>query len=150
MLLAGDEFGRTQKGNNNAYCQDNETAWLDWKGIDEAGESLIAFTRTLIRLRREHIVFHRSRFFHGREIPGTTIKDVVWLKPDGVEMREKDWHAGNSRTIALLLSGEAGVYHLTRQGEEEPDDTFMLIMNACGDTMDLRYPITGQSIGPRC
>jgi len=143
MLLGGDEFGRTQQGNNNAYCQDNETTWLDWEGIDEAGEALIAFTRKLIRLRREHLVFHRSRFFHGREIPGTTIKDVVWLKPDGGEMREEDWHAGNSLTIALLLSGEAGVYHLTRQGEEEPDDTFMLILNASDAAVDYVLPENG-------
>jgi glycogen operon protein len=104
---------------------------------------LIAFTRKLIRLRREHLVFHRSRFFHGREIPGTTIKDVVWLRPDGGEMREEDWHAGNSLTIALLLSGEAGVYHLTRQGEEEPDDTFMLILNASDAAVDYVLPENG-------
>ena len=148
MLLAGDEFGRSQQGNNNAYCQDNKTAWLNWEGIDESGEALMAFTRTLIRLRRDHIVFHRSRFFHGREIPGTSIKDVVWLKPDGEEMREEDWHAGDARSIALLLSGEAGVYHLTRHGEKEPDDSFMLIMNASDESVDYTIPDNGAVYRP--
>jgi glycogen operon protein len=140
MLLAGDEFGRSQGGNNNAYCQDNETTWLDWQGIDADGEALLAFTRALIRLRREHIVFHRHRFFHGREIPGTRTRDVVWLRPDGKEMRDQDWHSGGDSAMALLLSGEAGRYHLTTSGKKEPDDTFMLLLNAAGHPLVFVLP----------
>ncbi|MGD8559792.1 MAG: glycogen debranching protein GlgX [Gammaproteobacteria bacterium] len=130
MLLAGDEHGHTQQGNNNAYCQDNEIAWLDWDGIGNDGEKLLAFTQSLIKLRREHIVFRRQRFFHGEEIPGTSTRDIVWLKDDGKEMKSEDWHNNALHSIALLISGEAGHYHLTERGEREPDDTFMIIMNA--------------------
>lgn len=140
MLRAGDEFGNSQQGNNNAYCQDNETGWLNWSNIDEAGEALIEFTRMMIRLRREHVVFHRHRFFHGREIPGSDIKDITWLKPDGEEMNDEDWQADGAHSIAFLLSGEAGRYHLTAQGEKEPDDTFMVILNAADEAVDYILP----------
>ena len=140
MLLAGDEFGHTQRGNNNAYCQDNETSWLDWAGIDESGKALTAFTRALIRLRREHIVFHRHRFFHGKAIPGAETRDIVWFRPDGGEMAAEDWQKETLYSIALLLSGEAGVYHLTMQGEKEPDDSFMLILNAADETLQYVLP----------
>jgi isoamylase len=137
MLLAGDEFGRTQQGNNNAYCQDNEISWLDWE-IGEDGYRLLTFTRALIRLRREHIVFHRDRFFHGRVIAGTQVKDVVWLRPDGAEMAEEDWHDGEARALAMLLSGEAGLTHLTARGAQEPDETFMVLFNASSVAMDFQ------------
>jgi glycogen operon protein len=140
MLLAGDEFGHSQQGNNNAYCQDNESIWLDWAGIGEPGKALTTFTQKLIQLRREHIVFHRHRFFHGTAIPGTETKDVVWLKPDGEEMVTEDWHEKTLHSIALMLSGVAGGYHLTEQGEKEPDDTFMLIMNAADETLEYVLP----------
>ncbi|MCO6411420.1 MAG: glycogen debranching protein GlgX [Thiogranum sp.] len=140
MLLAGDEFGHTQQGNNNAYCQDNEITWLDWEGIDAAGASLVAFTRALVCLRREHIVFHRHRFFHGAEIPGTGTKDIVWRRPDGAEMQEQDWHAPSAQAIAVLLSGEAGQYHLTERGEREPDDTFFLMLNASDQALEYVLP----------
>jgi glycogen operon protein len=141
MLLAGDEFGHTQQGNNNAYCQDNEISWLNWDTIDAGpGRDLLAFTRSLLRLRREHIVFHRNRFFHGRETPGTSTKDIVWLKPDGEEMQEADWSDDSARSLALLISGEAGQYHLTARGETEPDDSFMLILNASDETVAYVLP----------
>ncbi len=140
MLLAGDEFGHSQQGNNNAYCQDNEITWLDWEAIDEDGQALTAFTRALIELRRDHIVFHRHRFFQGKQIPGTNTNDITWIKPDGNEMSETDWHRVGARSIALLLSGEAGVYHLTEQGEKEPDDTFLLILNADHEQIEYSLP----------
>lgn len=140
MLLAGDEFGHTQHGNNNAYCQDNDTTWLNWSSIDERGRSLQDFTRALIKLRHEHIVFHRQRFFHGEEVPGTTTKDIVWLRQDGKEMQEADWHAQGARSIAVLVSGEAGHYHVTEHGEREPDDTFILLMNAAHETVRFVLP----------
>ena len=129
MLLAGDEFARTQGGNNNPYCQDSEIGWLDWN-LDAEGEELLAFARRLIALRREHIVFHRSRFFSGDTIPGTEVKDVTWLRADGAEMTAADWGEAHAKMLCLLLSGEAGLMHLTARGEQEPDDTFLLVMNA--------------------
>jgi isoamylase len=140
MLMAGDEFGRTQGGNNNAYCQDNEISWLDWESIDEQGDALLAFTRKLIALRREHIVFQRKRFFHGELIPGTAVKDVVWLRPDGVEMKESDWTNAHAKAIAVVLTGEAGLMHLTERGEQEPDDTFLLLMNVSHVDVAFKVP----------
>jgi glycogen operon protein len=130
MLLAGDEIGRTQGGNNNAYCQDNELSWIDWDGMTDEGRALTEFTRGLIRLRRDHVVFHRRRFFYGKTIPGTDVKDVRWLRADGQEMAQADWGNAQGRALAVLLSGEAGLTHLTARGEEEPDDSFLILLNA--------------------
>jgi isoamylase len=140
MMVAGDEFGRTQKGNNNPYCQDNELSWLDWEGIDGEGESLLEFTRRLIKLRREHIVFHRDRFFHGQFIPGTEVRDIHWLRPDGEEKTWDDWGVPYARCLSFLLSGETGEYHLTAMGEPQPDDTFLAIMNAGQEGVEYRMP----------
>src|SRR5690606_32834338 len=142
MLVAGDEFGRTQGGNNNAYCQDSEISWLDWN-LDEEGEDLLAFTRRLIRLRLDHLVFHRARFFHGDVIPGTDVKDVTWLRADGEEMRDEDWADPNAKMICLLLSGEAGLMHLTERGEKETDDTFVLVVNASHHDVTQKLPGAG-------
>ena len=139
MLVAGDEFGRTQGGNNNAYCQDSEISWIDWN-LGEEGAALLAFTRKLIRLRIEHIVFHRGRFFQGAVIPGTDVKDVTWLRADGEEMTERDWADGHAKMLCLLLSGEAGLMHLTARGEEETDDTFLLVVNAAHEEVSQKLP----------
>ena len=147
MLVAGDEFGRTQQGNNNAYCQDNELSWLDWSGIDREGRELLDFTRRLIALRRRHIVFHRNRFFQGQIIPGTGVKDVVWLRPDGAEMEEPDWQDGNARALGLRLSGEAGLMHLTARGEQEPDATFLLLFNAAHEAVNFDLPSENHGAG---
>jgi isoamylase len=144
MLLAGDEFGRTQRGNNNAYCQDNETSWVDWEGMTEEGRELLEFTRALIALRRQHIVFHRSRFFHARTIPGTEVQDVTWLRGDGAEMREADWKNPQLQSLGVLLSGEAGLIHLTPQGEQELDDTFLVVLNASSESAACRLPVLDQ------
>jgi glycogen operon protein len=139
MVVAGDEFGRTQGGNNNAYCQDDAISWLEWN-LDPEGESLLAFTRQLIRLRRDHIVFRRGRFFQGATIPGTDVKDVTWLRADGVEMTESDWANAQAKMLCLLLSGEAGLMHLTARGDEETDDTFLLIVNAAHEDVTQKLP----------
>ena len=141
MLLAGDELGRTQQGNNNAYCQDNETSWLDWEGIGAEETELSAFTREMIRLRRRHIVLHRHRFFRGRPIRGTSIKDVVWLRPDGKEMRLENWRDAAAKSVAFLLSGAAGEYHLTHEGIPEPDVTLLVILNAGADAIRYTLPV---------
>lgn len=149
MLLAGDEFGRSQQGNNNGYCQDNELAWLNWDNTTTEGQALLEYTRALIRLRRDHIVLHRQRFFHGNEIPGTDTKDIVWLKFDGNEMQDKDWHDQSLHSMALLISGKAGHYHLTERGESEPDDTFLLILNAAGAEVQFNLPTVMEHELPR-
>ena len=130
MLLAGDEFGWTQRGNNNAYCQDNELSWIDWRPIDGEERPLVEFVRAVIRLRRDHIVFHRRRFFHARFIPGTDIQDITWLRPDGSEMTGDDWADAEARRLAFLIRGEAGQYHLTAWGEPQPDNSFFVALNA--------------------
>ena len=140
MLLGGDEFGRSQGGNSNAYCQDNEISWLDWEGMGDEGKALLSFTRKLILLRRAHIVFHRHRFFLGQIIPGTEVKDVVWLRPDGAEMSEEDWGNAQAKALAVRLSGEPGLMHLTERGEREPDDTFLILLNASHDSVTFRIP----------
>jgi len=141
MLLGGDEFGRSQGGNNNSYCQDSEISWLDWEGMGEEGKALLSFARKLITLRRKHIVFHRQRFFRGGTIPGTDIKDVVWLRPDGAEMSEADWGNTQAKALIVRLSGEPGLMHLSERGEQEPDDTFLILLNAAGDDVTFQIPV---------
>ncbi len=140
MLLGGDEIGRSQGGNNNTYCQDSEIGWIDWGARDEEAEALLAFTRRLIALRREHVVFRRSRFFTGTAIRGTEIKDVTWLRPDGAEMTADDWAQGCTRAVALLLSGEPGLVHLTEEGEPQRDQTFVMVLNASDAEIDWQLP----------
>ena len=139
MMLAGDERMRTQGGNNNAYCQDSEIGWIDWAETDES-EQLLGFVRRLIRLRKEHIVFHRHRFFEGSKIEGTDVRDVRWLRLDGTKMQPSDWDDAGRRRFGLLLSGEAGQVHLTARGEKETDDTFYILMNASPEAHDYKLP----------
>jgi glycogen operon protein len=91
MILGGDEFGRTQKGNNNAYCQDNEISWVDWEGIKDEGHSLIAFTRNLISLRHSLPILRRGRFLTAEYNPSLEVKDVTWINASGKGMQNKDW-----------------------------------------------------------
>jgi glycogen operon protein len=136
MLLAGDEFGRSQRGNNNAYCHDDEISWIDWEGVDGEGQELLEFTRELVRLRRRHAPFHRNRFF-ARDAEH---RDIRWLRADGREMTREDWEDGGSRTLAFLLSGEAGHYHLTEHGDPIRGDTFFVVLNAHDATVPHRMP----------
>jgi isoamylase len=138
MLLAGDELGRTQLGNNNAYCQDNQLTWIDWSRLENDG--FTGFVRRLIALRRNHIVFRRHRFFRGESIPGTSTKDIVWLRPDGAEMTDGDWGDPARRSIAYLISGEAGQYHLDLRGEGQTDDSFLVILNAGDEAIEYTLP----------
>ncbi len=103
MLGHGDEMGRTQRGNNNAYCQDNELTWVDWTKRDE---SLVDFTRAVIALRRKHIVFRQESFFTGRSLHGDGIADLAWFRSDGEQLTASDWSDLNPRTIAMYLSGK--------------------------------------------
>jgi len=138
MLTAGDEYGRTQNGNNNAYCQDNETSWLTWTH-DGDSERLLDFTSRLIQLRHQHPIFRRPKFFQGRRIRGGEIKDIMWLTPKGVEMTDKEWHFSYVRCLELLLSGDTmdvrDVY-----GEAIRDETFLLMLNAHHEPMKFILP----------
>ena len=128
MLLGGDEFGRTQKGNNNAYCQDNEISWLNWQR-NEKQNRLFEFTKKLIEFRREHPVFRRPKFFQGRRVRGGEIKDVMWFNPGGNEMSDEEWNSPFVRCLGMLISGDA-VDLVDAQGEPVRDDTFLLLINA--------------------
>jgi glycogen operon protein len=140
MLVAGDEMGRTQNGNNNAYCQDNDSAWLDWSRLNDGEHGLHDFVRRLIALRRDHIVFHRYRFFLGRLIPGTKVKDITWLNRDGRETVQEDWEDAERRCLGALVSGLAGDYHLTARGRPEPDDTFLMLLNSSAEEVEWTLP----------
>ncbi len=130
MITAGDELGRSQGGNNNPYCQDNETSWIPWDDPSLIDQELLLFTQSLIALRRDHIVFRRSRFYHGGVIPGTEVKDVSWIHPSGREMEDQDWGSGSLATLTALIRGEAGSRFLTEEGEPEPDDSFLVILHS--------------------
>jgi isoamylase len=128
MICGGDEFARTQNGNNNAYCQDNEISWFNWDFSDEQKQQL-EFTKKLIRLRREHPVFRRPKFLQGRRIRGSEIKDVMWFNPGGNEMSEEEWTSPFARALAMLLSGDT-IDVVSFEGEPLRDETFLLLMNA--------------------
>jgi isoamylase len=138
MLLAGDERGRSQQGNNNAYCQDNAISWLDWAPTAQA-QSLMDFTRRLIELRREHPVFRRRDFFQDRPIHGSAVRDIVWLQPDGVEMTEHTWQQDFARALSVLLSGE-GLNEVDGRGRPVRDDSFMLMFNAAAEPVAFHVP----------
>ncbi|GAA3025019.1 glycogen debranching protein GlgX [Streptosporangium longisporum] len=137
MLLAGDEFGRTQHGNNNAYCQDNEISWIDWS-LAERESDLLGFVRRLSALRREHPVFQRRRFFHGHKAADGT-RDIVWFTPAGEEMSAGDWHTGYAKSLTVYLNGDAITEPGTR-GERIVDDSFLLLINAHHEDMVFALP----------
>jgi isoamylase len=142
MLLAGDERGHTQHGNNNAYCQDNETTWLEWSP-DEEREALTTFVRRVIALRRTHPSFRRRGFFTGRPPPGSTVNDVCWLRPDGGEMTPDDWNDSEARALGMLVSG-LGITDSGPRGEVVRDDDFLLLFSAHHDDLDFVLPTKGE------
>jgi isoamylase len=134
MLLGGDELGRTQGGNNNAWCQDNEISWYDWEATDE---DLLEFTRRLIALRREHPVFRRRQFLHGT---GEGLPDVWWFRPDGRRMTKRDWDDERDRSVlGMFLNGEE-IAAPDRQGRRVVDDSFLLLFNANYEDCEFKLP----------
>jgi glycogen operon protein len=135
MLVAGDELGKTQKGNNNAYCQDNEISWIDWEHADT---ELFDFTRQVIRLRREHPAFRRPRWFRGEPIKGLGLEDIVWFLPSGQEMPDENWSHDYAKSLAIFLNGK-GLRTVDEEGREIEDDHFYLIFN--GHSGDLEFTL---------
>ena len=136
MLIAGDEIGRTQQGNNNAYCQDNELSWINWANADL---DLLYFTVSLLAFRRAHPLFRRRRWFEGRPIHGQEVRDIAWFTPAGQEMSDDDWNAGFAKSLIVYLNGNAIPSHGPR-GEAIIDDTYLLCFNAHHQTMQFRLP----------
>ncbi|HTL28105.1 MAG TPA: glycogen debranching protein GlgX [Tepidisphaeraceae bacterium] len=136
MLLAGDEFGQTQGGNNNAYCQDSPLAWLDWNWSAEQ-QSLFDFTRSLLLLRKTEPVFRRRHFLQGRPIHGPEIRDVYWIKADGTEMTDADWNSGHVRTLCMVLPGDQ-ITQTDERGQRIVGTTLALLLNAASDLIPFR------------
>jgi glycogen operon protein len=132
LLLSGDEFGRSQAGNNNAYCQDNELTWFDWSAVDREAD-LVEFTAGLCRLREKHPVFRRRQFFHGTPAPDTARDDLDWYRPDGLPMSPQDWNASFARAVLIALSGATG-------DQTRPDDPFLILVNAWWEDLDFSVP----------
>jgi isoamylase len=145
MICSGDERGRTQLGNNNAYCQDNKISWLDWN-IDQRGQQLLDFTKRLIQLRRDHPVLHRRTFFQGRAIHGHEIRDICWYQPDGSEMTDKQWRSASVQALGMLLNGLA-ISEMGEQGEHIIDDVMLLLINGHDETKAFTLP--GSESQPR-
>ncbi len=138
MICGGDEFGRTQRGNNNAYCHDNELSWFDW-GFDQRGPELLSFTRYAIELVRQHPVLRRRRFFQGRRIRGSEVKDLSWFRPDGKEMSDEDWSDRTIRTFGLRLAGDA-IEEMDSEGQRIVDDTLLILLNAYHEAISFILP----------
>ena len=143
MLLAGDEFGRTQHGNNNAYCQDGPISWVDWSLLGDPndaptpGNKLYAFTQKLAKLRHDYPILRRERFLTGHYSEELDVKDVSWLRPDGKEMQDGDWSDGNALTLAVLLDGRAQATGIKRRGS---DTTLLLCFNSYYDMVRFKLP----------
>jgi isoamylase len=143
MLLGGDEFGRTQRGNNNAYCQDNEVSWYDWNWSDEQ-RRLFEFVKRLLHLRRTHPALHRAHFFQDRSIIGTDLHDIRWLRHDGFPMSEGDWNNPGTRSLGMFLSGR-GIDDLDEEGRPLVDDDLLVLINA--SNIDLEFTVPRLSDG---
>jgi isoamylase len=138
MLVAGDEFGRTQRGNNNAYCQDTPLSWVSWE-LSPRQRALLDFTIRMSRLRREQPVLHKRRFFRGSHIWDSELKDLAWFRPDGREMRKEDWEKPDVRSLGFLLGGDA-IASLDAQGQRVVGDTLLVLLNAHHEPMTFALP----------
>jgi glycogen operon protein len=140
MLLAGDEFGRSQNGNNNAYCQDNKINWMNWSEISDSEQEFLEFVKKLIKLRKEHPLLRRPKFLHGNlSSKSTNCNDIQWISPNGKVASHEYWHDNQARCLGLLLAGDAGDY-FDEQGLSEVDDNLLLIFNAHCDVVKFKLP----------
>ncbi len=147
MICGGDELGRTQHGNNNAYCQDNEISWYDWK-LDPRKKKLLEFTCKLIEFRKRHPNFRRRRFFQDREVYHPSSKDIAWYRTDGQEMTQEQWNTGWMRSLAMMLNG-ATLGQVDNAGEPITDDTFLVMLNSSGDSVTYTLPQSPRNRGWR-
>jgi glycogen operon protein len=139
MIAHGDEFGRTQNGNNNVYCQDSELSWMDWSLVDKNAD-LLAFARRATALRKSHPVFRRRRFFEGEPIrSGDEVRDIAWLTPGGQEMTHEDWGKSFHKCVSVFLNGEA-ITAPNARGERVVDDSFLLCFNAHEEPVEFMMP----------
>ncbi|MFE9439911.1 glycogen debranching protein GlgX [Streptomyces sp. NPDC006602] len=142
MISHGDEVARTQSGNNNAYCQDSELAWVRWPDDEGPERELLDFTRAIVRLRKEHPVFRRRRFFHGRPVEGThdDLSDIAWFTPGGKEMTQRDWDRAQASALTVFLNGNA-ISEPGARGERITDDSFLLMFNASPKALEFVVPV---------
>lgn len=138
MILGGDEMGRTQKGNNNGYCQDSEISWFDWDLVT-GNEDLLNFTRELIYFRRQHPVFRRRKWFQGQAIHGSGVSDIMWFNPDGSEMSQEQWDVGYAKSMGVFLNGNM-IPSPGPHGERISDDSFLMFFNAHYETLEFSLP----------
>ena len=138
MLTGGDEVGRSQRGNNNAFCQDNELTWYDWN-LDAPRRRLMEFTSKLIELRKSHPNLHRRRFFQDRTIRGSVVRDIAWYGPDGNEASEESWNSGWSKSLGLMLNGKT-LNVMDDNGDPVEDDSFLILVNASHEGVEFTLP----------
>jgi isoamylase len=138
MICGGDEIGRTQRGNNNAYCQDSEISWFDWN-LDDDQKALLAFTQKLVAIRRDHPALHRAKFFRGRRIRGTDVRDIMWYRHDGAEMTDDDWNNPVTASLGLFLAGR-GIDDVDEEGHRVIDDDFFLVLNGSDVPLEFVLP----------
>ncbi len=151
MISHGDELGRTQQGNNNVYCQDNELSWVDWD-LDETQAELLAFTRRVVRLRTEHPVFRRRRFFAGAPEHGgeSELRDIAWFSPEGEHMRDDEWNNSLARAVMVFLNGDA-IIEPDERGQDVVDDSFLVLFNGQPTRRRSRSPTRSTARrGPPC
>lgn len=136
MISGGDEIGRTQRGNNNAYCQDNEISWYDWEAVDQ---EFLEFSRKLVDYRCHHPAFRRRHWFQGRRIHGSDVYDIAWFTPEGDRMDEENWGEGFAKSIGVFVNGKT-IPNPNPRGEPVTDDNFYLIFNAHFEPLEFTIP----------
>ncbi len=138
MLLGGDEMGRTQRGNNNAWCQDSDISWFDWD-LGEARREMLAFTRRVIALRRDHAAFRRTKFLAGQDLENSGVPDAWWFRPDGRRMTQRDWNREDGHIVGVFLNGQE-LLEVDDHGRDIDDDSFVLLFNAHYEDVTFRLP----------
>ncbi len=138
MICGGDELGHTQQGNNNAYCQDNELTWFDWE-LDDARRGFLEFVKKVLKVRRSQPVFQRRKFFKGRPIRGTDVKDISWLDPGGGEMTDEAWNAGYVKCVGIRLAGDL-IDEVDDEGEPIVGETVLILLNAHHEPLPFTLP----------